>query len=186
MKWEALIPYIMLEFFDVFVFKSTNIYFGYKDKIYAISKQLIVDVFGVCAEGYVRDPKRQVNKTITLHALQSCRIETMNSTRDLWNVKSLGLPYLVRYLAIIFMIYQKYKVVYFSNKNVIRLMKVKKGKKVDWVQIMFNNLCIELNWWYKYVKENKEDKKDACQSTLILAKKFKYLFFPQKNNPQKP
>ncbi len=51
---------------------------------------------------------------------------------------------------------------------------------------MFNNLCIELNRWQKYVKENKGDKKDACQLALILTKIFNYLFFPQKNNPQKP
>jgi hypothetical protein len=36
---------------------------------------LIIDVFGVYVEGYVEDPKGQVKKTITLHALQSCRIE---------------------------------------------------------------------------------------------------------------
>jgi hypothetical protein len=53
MKWETLIPDIMLEFLNIFVINSKNIYFGYKNKVYAINKQLIVDVFGVCAEGYV-------------------------------------------------------------------------------------------------------------------------------------
>jgi hypothetical protein len=66
MKWEAPIPYIMLEFLNTFVIKSTNIYFGYKDKVYVINKQLIIDVFGVCAKGYVKGSKGQVNKTITL------------------------------------------------------------------------------------------------------------------------
>jgi hypothetical protein len=28
---------------------GANIYFGHKDKVYVISKQLIIDVFGVCA-----------------------------------------------------------------------------------------------------------------------------------------
>ncbi len=51
-------------------------------------------------------------------------------------------------------------------------MKVKKGHKVDWAQIKFNKLCSELDRWYKYVKDNKGDKKDTCQSTLILAKIF--------------
>ncbi len=64
----------------------------------------------------------------------------------------------------------------FNNKNAITLMRVEKGKKVDWAQIMSNSLCNELDWRYKYVKENKGDKKDTCQSTLILAKVFKYLF----------
>ncbi len=47
----------MLEFFNTFLIKGVNIYFGHKDKVYVISKQLIVDVFGVCTEGYVKEPK---------------------------------------------------------------------------------------------------------------------------------
>jgi hypothetical protein len=66
MKWETPFPDIMLEFLITFVIKGTNIYFGYKDTVYVINKQLIVDVFGVYAEGYVEDSKRQVSKTITL------------------------------------------------------------------------------------------------------------------------
>ncbi len=38
MKWEAQIPNIMLEFLNIFVIKCTNIYFGYQDKMYVISK----------------------------------------------------------------------------------------------------------------------------------------------------
>jgi hypothetical protein len=56
---------------------------------------------------------------------------------------------------------------------------------VDWAQIICNSLCSELNQWYKYVKENKGDEKDTYQLALILAKKFKYLFVHQKENPQK-
>jgi hypothetical protein len=74
----------------------------------------------------------------------------------------MGLPYSVRYLAIIFVIYKRKKVQYFNNNNVITLMKAKKGEKVDWAHIIFNSLCSELDWWYKYVKENKGDKKDTC------------------------
>jgi hypothetical protein len=51
-------PYVMLEFWNTFFIKGANIYFGHKDKVYVISKQLIVDVFGVCAKGYGKDPKR--------------------------------------------------------------------------------------------------------------------------------
>jgi hypothetical protein len=97
----------------------------------------------------------------------------------------MGLPYSVRYLAIIFVIYKKKKVQYFNNNNVITLMKAKKGQKVDWAHIIFNSLCSELDWWYKYVKENKGDKKDTCWSTLVLAKIFQYLFVHQKENPHK-
>ncbi len=67
-------PDLMLEFLNTFVIKGTNIYFGHKDKVYVISKQLIVDVFGVCEEGYVENSKGHVNKSLTLQALQSCRI----------------------------------------------------------------------------------------------------------------
>jgi len=77
------------------------------------------------------------------------------------NAKSLGLPYSIKYLAIISMIYQRDKVKYFSNKNAITLMRVEKWKKVDWAHIIYNSLCTELNWWYKYVKDNKGDKKDT-------------------------
>jgi hypothetical protein len=57
MSWEASMLDVMLEFLNTFVIKGTYIYFGHKDKVYVISKQLIVDVFGVCAQGYVEDPK---------------------------------------------------------------------------------------------------------------------------------
>jgi hypothetical protein len=49
-------------------------------------------------------------------------------------------------------------------------VKIKKGQKVNWAHIIFNSLCSELDRWYKYVKDNKRDKKDTCQSTLVLAK----------------
>jgi hypothetical protein len=65
-------------------------------------------------------------------------------------------------------------------------MRVKKGKKVDWAQIIYNSLCSELHRWYKYLKENNRDKKDTCQSTLILANILNYLFVHQKENPHKP
>jgi hypothetical protein len=81
------------------------------------------------------------------------------------------------------MIYQKEKVQYFNNKIVITLVKAEKGQKVDWAHIIFNSLCSELDKWYKYVNENKGDKKDICQFALVLAKIFQYLFMHQKENP---
>jgi hypothetical protein len=50
-------------------------------------------------------------------------------------------------------------------------VRVEKGQNVDWAQIIFNNLCSELDQWYKYVKENKGDKKDTHQSALVFGKK---------------
>jgi hypothetical protein len=80
---------------------------------------------------YVEDPKGQVGKTITLQASQSYKIAPTNFAKDQWNAKSLGLPYSVRYPTIIFIIYQREKVMYFNNKNAIIWMRVEKGKKVD-------------------------------------------------------
>ncbi len=41
-------------------------------------------------------------------------------------------------------------------------MRARKGQKVDWAQIIFNSMCSGSDRWYKYVKENKGDKKDRC------------------------
>jgi hypothetical protein len=35
-------PNVMLEFFNTLLIKGANIYFGHKDKVYVINKQLIV------------------------------------------------------------------------------------------------------------------------------------------------
>jgi hypothetical protein len=53
-------PNVMLEFLNTFLINGAYIYFGQKDKVYVISKKLIVDVFGVCVEGYVEEPKGQL------------------------------------------------------------------------------------------------------------------------------
>ncbi len=55
----------------------------------------------------------------------------------------------------------------FLNTLLITLVKAEKGQQVDWAQIIFNNLCNELDMWYKYVKDNKGDTKDIYQSTLV-------------------
>jgi hypothetical protein len=66
MEWQAPMPNLMLEFFNTFVIKGIDIYFGHKDKVYVIGKQLIVDVFGVCTKGYVKELKGQVNKSLAI------------------------------------------------------------------------------------------------------------------------
>jgi len=57
MDWQAPMPIVMLEFLNTFLIKGADTYFRHKDKVYVITKQLIVDVFRVCVEGYVEDPK---------------------------------------------------------------------------------------------------------------------------------
>jgi hypothetical protein len=56
----------MLKFLNKFVIKGIDIYFGHTDKVYVISKQVIIDVFGVCAEGYVEESKGQVSKSLVV------------------------------------------------------------------------------------------------------------------------
>jgi hypothetical protein len=126
MDWQTLMPNVMLDFLNTFLIKGVYIYFGHKDKVYVISKKIIVDLFGVHAKGYVEEPKRQVSKSLAVQALHSYKLAPTNSLADQWNVKSMGLPYFVKYLAIIFVIYQREKVQYFSNNNVITLVKAKK------------------------------------------------------------
>jgi hypothetical protein len=48
----------MLKFLNTFFIKYANIYFGHKDKVYVIIKQLIINVFGMCANGYVEKLER--------------------------------------------------------------------------------------------------------------------------------
>jgi hypothetical protein len=60
---------VMLEFLNTLLIKGVDIYFGHKDKVYVISKQLIVNVFGVCAEWYVEESKGQVSKSLAISTL---------------------------------------------------------------------------------------------------------------------
>jgi hypothetical protein len=62
------------------------------------------------ADGYVEEPKGQVNKSLAIQALQNCRLALANSSTNQWHTKSLGLPYFIKYPSIIFVIYQKEKV----------------------------------------------------------------------------
>jgi hypothetical protein len=105
MGWEALMSNVMLEFFNTFLIKGVDICFGHKDKVYVINKQLMVDIFGVCVEGYVEELKGQVSKSQAVRALQSCRLALANSFADQWNAKSFGIPYSIRYPTIISIIY---------------------------------------------------------------------------------
>jgi hypothetical protein len=70
--------------------KGTYFYLGYQDKVYMISKHLIVDVFGVYAERCIKDPKGQVSKTIALKALQSWYNCTHKFCRRLVECKEFG------------------------------------------------------------------------------------------------
>jgi hypothetical protein len=49
--WHAPMFDVMLKFLNTFSIKSINMYFGHKDMVYVIIKQLIIDVFGMCENG---------------------------------------------------------------------------------------------------------------------------------------
>jgi hypothetical protein len=51
-------------FLNTFFIKGAKIYFGHKDKVYMISKQFIINVFGECAKRYVEELKGWVNKSL--------------------------------------------------------------------------------------------------------------------------
>jgi hypothetical protein len=59
MDWQAPMLDVLVEFLNTFLIKGVDIYFGHKDKVYVINKQLIVNVFGVCTNGYVEKLKGQ-------------------------------------------------------------------------------------------------------------------------------
>ncbi len=47
--------------------------------MYDINKQLVIDVFKVCAKGYVDESKGQVDKSLVAPTLQNCRLALANS-----------------------------------------------------------------------------------------------------------
>ncbi len=65
MDREASMFNVMLEM-NTFLIKGAYIYFGHKDKVYVVDKQLIINVFGICAEGYIKRPKGQVSKSLAI------------------------------------------------------------------------------------------------------------------------
>ncbi len=71
-------PDVMLEFLNTFLIKGVYIYFGHKDKVYVINKQLIVDVFRMCVKRYLEESKGQISKSLAVQALQSYRLAPTN------------------------------------------------------------------------------------------------------------
>jgi hypothetical protein len=64
------------------VIKGLEIYFGKKNMVYFISKQLIVNAFGVYDSGYNKDPKGQVIKTLAKELLFKHDIKTPYTNVD--------------------------------------------------------------------------------------------------------
>jgi hypothetical protein len=85
-------PDVMLELLNTFLIKGIDIYFGHKDKVYVINKQLIIDVSRECAKGYVKELNGQVSKSLVVQALHNYRLAFSNSSTNQWNAKSFNLP----------------------------------------------------------------------------------------------
>jgi hypothetical protein len=64
-------------------------------------------------------------------------------------IKKCKIPISIRYSIVIYVIYQRKKVNYMSNKNALTFMKVEEEIEVDWAYILFNNMCNELDRWTK-------------------------------------
>jgi hypothetical protein len=57
MGWEAPMPNVMLKFLNTILTKGANIYFGHKDKVYVINKQLIIDFLECVRKGMWKNRK---------------------------------------------------------------------------------------------------------------------------------
>ncbi len=82
----------LVDFFNTFVIKGFEIYFGRRNIMYVINKQLIIDAFGVCQSGYVEEPKGHVTKTLTKKLLFKHDIKPPYTNANKWNVKKCKLP----------------------------------------------------------------------------------------------
>jgi hypothetical protein len=59
------------------------------------------------------------------------------------------MPINIRYPTIIYVVYQREKVNYMNIRNTLSFTKVEERLHVDWAQLMFNNMCNELDKWTK-------------------------------------
>jgi hypothetical protein len=102
------------------------------------------------------------------------RVPNTYNTNEGWVVTKMKLEYVNRIATILPIIYQKYKVQYFSNKFAMMISKADHGKFVNWAIIMYSQMVKKLIKWEK-CQENtiegtakRDSKKDVCHSTIIL------------------
>jgi hypothetical protein len=96
------------------------------------------------------------------------KIPSIYNTNEGRVVKNMKLEYVNRIIAIFFIIYQKNKVEYFSNKFTMTISKVDQGKYANWVAIMYFQLVKYLIKWEKCQKSmiegsnNQKKAKKGC------------------------
>jgi hypothetical protein len=92
------------------------------------------------------------------------------------------LPYDICLHALIQVIYQRDKIYYFNNKNVISITTIVQGKTIDWANILFKQLQRELTRWTTAQTKvmmgiiKVDPKKDVCHSTLVIEILIQHLF----------
>lgn len=126
--------------------------------------------------------QKQVKKQITKVMLQSIVLPMVYINVEQWNVSNMKPHYDVRFLVLIQMFYQRDKVCYFSNMNVISMMMVDKGKSIDQVDTMFRHLHRKLVKWITFQTKMLKSivkidvKKDVFHSTLVIEMLMQYFF----------
>lgn len=104
------------------------------------------------------------------------------------NVSKMKEPHNVCFLTLIQIVYQKYKVYYFSNINVISIVTTNQGKPVDWLDTVYKQLHSKLTRWRTSQTRmlrgimKVDAKKDICHSTLVTKMLIQYFLF--ESNPQ--
>ncbi len=93
--------------------------------------------------------------TKLLELLFSHDIEPPHTNVDQWSVEKCKMLINIGYPTIIYVVYQGEKVNYMNNRNRLSFMKVEERLHVDWAQLMFNNMCSELDRWTKCRKKCK-------------------------------
>ncbi len=175
-EWKTSHHNILVEFLNNWNLDSQHnkikVLMGEEQRI--INKHLLVRVFLIY---HIREKDanqvKMINAKITLAKIVNRIINTYN-TNEGWVVKKMTLKYDNKIIAILPIIYHKYKVQYFCNKFAMMISKVDHGKYVNWVIIMYYQLVKELIKWGKCQKNmiegmtKRELKKDVCYFTIVL------------------
>ncbi len=109
-----------MEFFNAQQEKEDTIYSKMGGKIVAIDRHVIIDVLKISNTKW--NEQECVDKQIVEAMFQGVVLFIIYINEKQWNVSQMEKPYPISFLALIKIIYQRNKVYYFSNRNVISIM----------------------------------------------------------------
>ncbi len=155
-----------------------------------IDKHLLTKVFKIyhTSEAEV-DQAEMSNVRIALTNIANKVLDTYN-TNERWVVQKMKPKYVNRILAILPIIYQKYKVQYFNNKFAMMISKADHGESMNWDIILYSQLVKKFIRWDKCQKNmieriaKREPKKGVCHSTIVLEVLFQKWFSIKVVEPQ--